>query len=83
MGPPQASDYTRAVWIDFLIAAGVAELAPCGFASRVTTSLLNRIDCNRGRGTWQSSGSNQRQFGLLALTRAACPAGSMHDQIVK
>ena len=45
--------------------------------------LTVRIDCNRGRGTWQSSGSNQLQFGPLALTRAACPAESMHDQIVK
>jgi heat shock protein HslJ len=45
--------------------------------------LTARIDCNRGRGTWKSSGSNQLQFGPLALTRAKCPAGSLHDQIVK
>ncbi len=42
-----------------------------------------RIDCNRGRGTWKSSGSNQLQFGPLALTRATCPAGSLHDHLVK
>ena len=42
-----------------------------------------RVDCNRGRGTWKSSGSSQIQFGPLALTRAKCPAGSLHDQIVK
>jgi para-nitrobenzyl esterase len=42
-----------------------------------------RIDCNRGRGTWKSSGPNQLQFGPLALTRAKCPVGSLHDQIVK
>jgi heat shock protein HslJ len=42
-----------------------------------------RIDCNRGRGTWTSSGASQLQFGPLALTRALCPPGSMHDQIVK
>ena len=41
------------------------------------------IDCNRGRGTWKSSGANQLQFGPLALTRAKCPPGSLHDQIVK
>jgi para-nitrobenzyl esterase len=46
-------------------------------------SLSVRIDCNRGRGTWKSSGPNQLQFGLLALTRAMCPPGSLHDQIVK
>lgn len=45
--------------------------------------LTARLDCNRGRGTWKSSGSNQLQFGPLALTRAKCPAGSLHDQIVK
>jgi uncharacterized lipoprotein YbaY/heat shock protein HslJ len=42
-----------------------------------------RIDCNRGRGSWKSSGPNHLQFGPMALTRAMCPAGSMHDQIVK
>jgi heat shock protein HslJ len=42
-----------------------------------------RIDCNRGTGTWKSSGPNQLQFGPWALTRAKCPAQSMHDQIVK
>ena len=45
--------------------------------------LSARIDCNRGRGTWKSSGSNQIQFGPLALTRAQCPPGSLHDRIVK
>jgi para-nitrobenzyl esterase len=45
--------------------------------------LTARIDCNRGRGTWKSSGRNQIQFGPLALTRAMCPPGSLHDQIVK
>ncbi len=42
-----------------------------------------RVDCNRGSGTWKSSGSSQIAFGPLALTRAKCPAGSLHDQIVK
>jgi heat shock protein HslJ len=45
--------------------------------------LTARIDCNRGNGTWTSSGANQLQFGQLALTRAACPPGSLHDHIVK
>jgi heat shock protein HslJ len=45
--------------------------------------LTARIDCNRGSGTWKSSGPNQLQFGPLALTRAMCPAGSLHDRIVK
>ena len=42
-----------------------------------------RIDCNRGRGTWKSAGSNQLELGPLALTRAMCPEGSLHDRIVK
>ena len=42
-----------------------------------------RIDCNRGGGSWKSSGPNQLRFGLLALTRAACPPGSLHDHIVE
>ena len=45
--------------------------------------LAARIDCNRGRGTWKSSGPNQVEFGPLALTRAMCPKGSLHDRIVK
>jgi para-nitrobenzyl esterase len=45
--------------------------------------LSARIDCNRGHGTWKSSGPSQLQLGPLALTRAMCPAGSLHDRIVK
>lgn len=42
-----------------------------------------RIDCNRGSGTWKSDGLNQLRFGPLALTRAMCPPGSLHDRIAK
>ncbi len=42
-----------------------------------------RIDCNRGNGTWKSSGPNQLQFGPLALTRMMCPPGSLYDRIAK
>ncbi len=45
--------------------------------------LTARVDCNRGRGTWKSAGSSQIEFGPMALTRAQCPPGSLHDQIVK
>jgi putative lipoprotein len=45
--------------------------------------LVMRLDCNRGRGTWKSSGPNQVQLGPLALTRAKCPEGSLHDLVVK
>ncbi|HET6892611.1 MAG TPA: META domain-containing protein [Pyrinomonadaceae bacterium] len=42
-----------------------------------------RLDCNRGRGTWKSTRPNQLRFGPLALTRAMCATGSLHDQIAK
>ena len=42
-----------------------------------------RFDCNRGRGTWKSSGANNLEFGPLALTRAMCAPGSLHDQLVR
>jgi para-nitrobenzyl esterase len=45
--------------------------------------LSARIDCNRGRGGWTSPGPGQVRLGLLALTRAMCPPGSMHDQVVR
>ena len=45
--------------------------------------LTARLDCNRGRGTWKSSGSSRLDLGPLATTRAACPEGSLHDQLVK
>lgn len=46
-------------------------------------SLVARIDCNRGRGTWRSNGPNHVELGPLALTRAMCPPGSLHDHLVR
>ena len=45
--------------------------------------VSGRIDCNRGGGTWRSSGPNQLEFGPLALTRAMCPPGSLHDEVAR
>jgi para-nitrobenzyl esterase len=42
-----------------------------------------RFDCNRGHGTWKSSGTNNLEFGPLSLTRAMCAPGSLHDQLVR
>lgn len=42
-----------------------------------------RIDCNRGRGKWTLSAGNRLQLSPLALTRAKCPYGSLHDTLVK
>jgi heat shock protein HslJ/membrane-bound inhibitor of C-type lysozyme len=46
-------------------------------------TVTTRIFCNRGRGTWTSSGPNRLEFGPLVLTRAFCGPPSMHDRIVK
>jgi para-nitrobenzyl esterase len=46
-------------------------------------ALSARIDCNGGRGTWTSPAPGRLQLGPLALTRALCPPGSLHDRIVK
>jgi para-nitrobenzyl esterase len=46
--------------------------------------VLNvRFDCNRGRGSWTSSGPGNLEFGPLALTRAMCATGSLHDELVR
>jgi para-nitrobenzyl esterase len=34
-------------------------------------------------GGWKSVGTGQIEFGPMAITRAACPPGSLHDQIVR
>jgi para-nitrobenzyl esterase len=42
-----------------------------------------RLDCNRGGATWKVTPAGQLELGPLALTRAACPAESLHDHIGK
>ena len=55
--------------------------------TRLLLSLDGRlsalIDCNRGSGMWTSSGPNRLQFGPMAVTRAMCPPGSLHDRVLK
>jgi para-nitrobenzyl esterase len=41
-----------------------------------------RFDCNRGSGGWSSPGPHQLRFGPMAMTRAMCPPGSLHDRMV-
>ena len=49
-----------------------------------TAGVLNvRFDCNRGRGSWKSSGPGNLEFGPMALTRAMCPVGSLHDELLR
>jgi len=42
-----------------------------------------RIDCNRATGPWKSPGRTQLLIGPLAVTRAMCPPGPIHDRVVK
>jgi heat shock protein HslJ len=51
-------------------------------AFRTDGRLSARVNCNRGMGTWKSSGS-EVEFGRLALTRAYCPPEPIYDQMVK
>src|SRR5262249_4426235 len=53
------------------------------FAFNADASFTARIDCNRGRGSWKSSGPGQLELGPMAMTRALCAPGSMHDNMVK
>ncbi|MEX2284144.1 MAG: META domain-containing protein [Gemmatimonadota bacterium] len=50
---------------------------------RTDGSLLARVDCNRGRGTWNAPGSNELQLGELALTKMACPPGTLLDRFAR
>ena len=72
-------------WGSIAMAVVMGAIAAESFAQTIqgTATLTARIDCNRGRGTWKATGANQLELGPLALTRAACPEGSLHDQIVK
>ena len=47
------------------------------------TGVSVRIDCNRGHGSWRATPPSGIEFGAMALTRMACPPGSMHDQILR
>jgi heat shock protein HslJ len=44
-------------------------------------TIAARIDCNRGHGTWKSSGPKQLEFGPMALTRAMCPPAPLNDRL--
>ncbi|BBK41869.1 hypothetical protein STVA_18890 [Allostella vacuolata] len=41
-----------------------------------------RADCNRGSGTWQSSGPGRLTFGPVATTKMGCPPGSLGDRFL-
>ena len=59
------------------------ERAQYQLAFNANGTVLARIDCNRGSGTWKSAGANQIEFGPMATTRAMCPPGWLQDHVVK
>jgi para-nitrobenzyl esterase len=46
------------------------------------TQVAVRIDCNRGYGTWKSSGPGKLEFGPMTTTQAMCPSGSLYGLVV-
>lgn len=85
----QKSELSGTSWQLVKFQGGDGELVIPDDKSKYTISFGNdnrvtaRFDCNRGNGSWKSAGPNQLEFGLLALTRATCPPGSLHDRIVR
>jgi para-nitrobenzyl esterase len=85
--PPQALGGTS--WQLVKFQGGDRAVAAPDDKSKYTVAFLAdgtlnmRIDCNRGRGGWKSAGPGQLEFGPMAITRAECPPGSLHDHIVK
>lgn len=50
---------------------------------RADGTVSARIDCNRGQGGYKTTGTSGIEFGPMAITRAMCPPGSMHDHVVR
>jgi heat shock protein HslJ len=46
-------------------------------------SLVARLNCNRGRGTWKSASPGQIEFGVMAVTSAACLPPSLDTRMAK
>lgn len=86
---PEGSPLTGTAWqlVKFVGGDG-ATLTPAD-PSRYTLEFAAngrvsaRVDCNRGSGTWQPAGPAGLRLGPMAMTRAMCPPGSLHDHVVK
>ena len=86
---PQANDLAGTAWQLVRFQGGDDKVLVADDPARYTLtfsadgSLNARIDCNRGRGSWKSPEKGRLELGPMALTRAMCPPGSLHDHIVK
>ena len=87
--PPAAPSLAGTAWQLVRFQGGDGAVATPDDRSKYTLAfagdgtLTARIDCNRGRGTWKSQGPGQLELGPMALTRAMCPPGSLHDRLVR
>jgi heat shock protein HslJ len=46
-------------------------------------SLVARLNCNRGHGTWKSTSPGQLELGVMAVTMAACLPPSLDTRMAK
>jgi len=46
-------------------------------------ALAARVDCNRGGGTWTSSGPGKIDLGPVALTKVGCPNPGLGDRFAR
>jgi heat shock protein HslJ len=46
-------------------------------------TMTVRLDCNRGRGKWQSPAANQITFPPFAMTRAMCIGASLDTRVAR
>ncbi|MGA9273783.1 MAG: META domain-containing protein [Candidatus Cybelea sp.] len=46
-------------------------------------SLIARLNCNRGRGTWKSTSPGAIEFGVMAMTLAMCLPPSLDTRMAK
>lgn len=46
-------------------------------------TMTVRLDCNRGRGKWESAAANQIAFPPFAMTRAMCVGGSLDTRVAR
>jgi heat shock protein HslJ len=46
-------------------------------------SLIARLNCNRGHGTWKSASPGQIEFGVIAMTLAMCLPPSLDSRMAK
>src|SRR5215831_11850711 len=86
---PHASDLRDTSWQLVKFAGGDDKILTPDDPAKYTVAFQSdgvvnvRIDCNRGHGTWKSSGPNQIELGRLALTRAMCPPAPLNERLAK